>query len=176
MQPGGRVVEDTNLSVWRCDQRRQGSATRGAAAAQLGWSWGRHRGDPDDTLPSHADPGDGQASHSQLTDRPDLSALTAHGGLTQPCLGPLPNLEEAGLGASPRAPRSGLSALPRPTQIMQLLMRGNRQRTQEPTAANQTSSRLPRRAPGGCAPAQPGQGRPAGGAAGPSLHDRPGWL
>lgn len=28
-----------------------------------------------------------------------------------------------------------------PCQIMQLLMKGNRQRTQEPTAANQTSSR-----------------------------------
>lgn len=43
------------------------------------------------------------------------------------------------MGATPPIPRSG--ALPPSTQIMQLLMKGNRQRTQEPTAANQTSSR-----------------------------------
>ncbi|KAB1264922.1 Kinesin-like protein KIF19 [Camelus dromedarius] len=45
------------------------------------------------------------------------------------------------VGASPWVPRSGLPSSVPPTQIMQLLMKGNRQRTQEPTAANQTSSR-----------------------------------
>ena len=84
----------------------------------------------------------GPARHpaSQLTG-PDRSAPTAHGGLTQPCLGPLPNLAEAGLGSVPTGPQEWPPCSAPPTQIMQLLMRGNRQRTQEPTAANQTSSR-----------------------------------
>ena len=45
------------------------------------------------------------------------------------------------LGCLPTwGPQERPPSLP-PTQIMQLLMKGNRQRTQEPTAANQTSSR-----------------------------------
>nr|KAF6456659.1 kinesin family member 19 [Rousettus aegyptiacus] len=43
--------------------------------------------------------------------------------------------------ASPLVPSSGSPPSPHPPQIMQLLVKGNRQRTQEPTAANRTSSR-----------------------------------
>lgn len=54
---------------------------------------------------------------------------------------PLPSLSDAGCGSIPTVARSGLPCSVPHTQIMQLLMKGNRQRTQEPTAANQTSSR-----------------------------------
>lgn len=55
---------------------------------------------------------------------------------------PLPNLQDAGCGGNPTDPQERRSSHPLPpAQIMQLLMKGNRQRTQEPTAANRTSSR-----------------------------------
>lgn len=62
-----------------------------------------------------------------------------------PALGPFASPPQA-----PLQPLRGRTSFPDPqewrpshlsTQIMQLLMKGNRQRTQEPTAANQTSSR-----------------------------------
>lgn len=59
--------------------------------------------------------------------------------LAHPRLGPFPTSQMQAVGASPESPR--VTLLPPPTQVMQLLMKGNRQRTQEPTAANQTSSR-----------------------------------
>lgn len=78
-----------------------------------------------------------------------LAALTLGGRMRQPASrlpltppGPLPNLQDAGCGVNPMDPQERRpSHPPPPTQIMQLLMKGNRQRTQEPTAANRTSSR-----------------------------------
>lgn len=52
-----------------------------------------------------------------------------------------PSLQDAGRGGNPVVPQQCCPPHPLRTQIMQLLMKGNRQRTQEPTAANQTSSR-----------------------------------
>ncbi|KAF5919444.1 hypothetical protein HPG69_006044 [Diceros bicornis minor] len=49
-------------------------------------------------------------------------------------------ITEKGHGSIPTGPQELPPSRP-PAQVMQLLMKGNRQRTQEPTAANQTSSR-----------------------------------
>lgn len=85
---------------------------------------------PASVPPGHADP-EGQT-------RKPASPRPLHAGASQPTPA-WATCQPA--RASPLVPSSGSPPSPHPPQIMQLLVKGNRQRTQEPTAANRTSSR-----------------------------------